>query len=127
MPEDEVLNRSSLFWKFNIGKAISFRCASGGIEIFCREDKFNIKSTKENTHWILVEVHNKSNLELIYIFNVYGITHYREKMDFWDSLLSLKADLHGKEVIIAGDFNTTKSSMEKRGGLITRDSFDEKL
>ena len=48
-------------------------------------------------------------------------------MDFWDSLLSLKEDLHGKDIIIAGYFNTTKSSLEKRGGSIIRDSFGEKL
>ena len=46
MPEDEVLSRSSLFWKFSAGKAITSRGASGGIETFCREDKFKIKSTK---------------------------------------------------------------------------------
>ena len=69
---------------------------------------------------------NKRNIDLIYICNVYGPTHYREKMDFWDSLLSLKANLHGKDVIIAGDFNTTKLSLEKRGGSIIRDSFGEK-
>ena len=70
---------------------------------------------------------NKSNLDLIYICNVYGPTHYNENMDFWDSLLSLKADLHGKDVIIAGDFNTAKFSLEKRGGSIMRDPCGEKL
>ena len=48
-------------------------------------------------------------------------------MDFWDSLISLKVDLQGKDVIIAGDFNTTKSSSEKRGRSIVRDPFGEKL
>ena len=127
VPEEEVMSRSSLFWKYSVGKAISSRGASGGITTLCRADKYNIKSAKENTHWILVEVQNRSNLELIYICNVYGPTHYKEKMDFWESLLSLKTDLHGKEIVIAGDFNTTKSSLEKRGGSIIRDPFGEKL
>ena len=35
--------------------------------------------------------------------------------------------MQGKYIIIAGDFNTTKSSMEKRGGSIIRDPFGEKL
>ena len=48
-------------------------------------------------------------------------------MDFWDSLLSLKADLHGKDIIIAGDFNTKKSILEKRRGSIIRDPFGENL
>ena len=93
MPEDEVLSRSSLFWKFSAGKAISSRGASSGVATFCREDKFDIIATKGNMHWILVEIQNKSNLEVFYICNVYGPTHYREKMDFWESLLALKSYL----------------------------------
>ena len=50
MPKDEVLSRSSLFWKFSAGKAISSRGASGGVATFCREDKFNIIATKGNMH-----------------------------------------------------------------------------
>ena len=69
----------------------------------------------------------KSNQDLIFICNVYGPTHYRDKLDFWDSLLSLNLELQGKDIIIAGDFNTMKSSMEKRGGSIIRDPFGEKL
>ena len=73
--EDEVMIRSPIFCKSSVAKAISSRGTSGGIKTFCRVDKFNIKSTKENTHWLLVEVKNKSNLELIYICNIYGPTH----------------------------------------------------
>ena len=51
----------------------------------------------------------------------------QRKMEFWESLLSLKTDLQGKDLIIAGDFNTTKSSLEKRGGSIIKDPFSEKL
>ena len=104
MPEDEVMNRSSLFWKNSVGKAISSRGASGGIATFCRSDIYNIRSEKENTHWILVEMKNKSNQESIFICNVCGPTHYRDKLDLWDSLLSLNSDLQGKDIIIVGRF-----------------------
>ena len=50
MPEDEVLSRSSLFWKFSAGKAISSRGASGGAATFYKEDKFDIIATKGNMH-----------------------------------------------------------------------------
>ena len=60
MPEDEVMSRSSLFRKFSVGKAISSRGASDGITTFYIAAKFNIKSTKENTRWILVEVKTKA-------------------------------------------------------------------
>ena len=76
-----------------MGKAISSRGASDGRATFSRADKFDIKLAKENMHWLLVEVQNKSNMERTYICNVYGPTHYKEKMGFWDSLLSLKIDL----------------------------------
>ena len=56
MSEDEVMNRSSLFWKFSSGKAICSRGALGGIATFNRADKFDINSAKENTHLLLVEV-----------------------------------------------------------------------
>ena len=70
---------------------------------------------------------NKSNHDTIFICNVYGPTHYVDKLEFWDSLLSLNLDLQGKDIIIAGGFNTTKTSMEKRGGSIIRDPFGEKI
>ena len=56
-----------------------------------------------------------------------GLPITQKKLDFWDSLLSLNPDMQGKDIIIAGDFNTMKSSLEKRGGLIIRDPFGEKL
>ena len=111
MPEDEVMSWTSLFQKNYVGKAISSRDASGGIATFYRTDKYKTKSTKENTHWILVEMQNKSNQDSIFICNVYGPTHYKDKLDFWDSLISLNSDLQGKDIIIARDFNITKSSM----------------
>ena len=70
---------------------------------------------------------NKINQVTIFICNVYGPTHYKDKLESWNSFLSLNLDLQGKDIIIAWDFNTTKSSMEKRGGSIIRDPFGEKL
>ena len=35
--------------------------------------------------------------------------------------------MHGKDLIIAGDFNITKSQFEKRGGTKVRDPFAEKM
>ena len=114
MPDEEVMNRSSLFSKNSVGKAISLKGDSGGIATFCMSNKFNIRSAKENTHWLLIEMPNKSNQDSIFICNVYGPTHYKDKLEFWDSLLSLNLDLQGKDIMIAGDFNTMKTSMEKK-------------
>ena len=44
--EGEVMSKSSLFYEFSVGKAISSRGASSGKTTFCKIDKFNIKSAK---------------------------------------------------------------------------------
>ena len=82
IPEDEVMNRSYLFWKNSVGKVTSSKGASGGIATFCRSNKFNIIPAKENTHWILIDIQNNSNQYSIFICNVYGPTHYRDKLEF---------------------------------------------
>ena len=53
--------------------------------------------------------------------------HYRDKLNFWDSLNSLRDILQGKDSILVGDVNAIKSHSEKGGGLIIRDPFREKM
>ena len=48
-------------------------------------------------------------------------------MVFWETLNLLSENLQGKDVIFVGDFNATKSQVEKRGGSIVRDPFGEKM
>ena len=48
-------------------------------------------------------------------------------MVFWETLNLLSKNLQGKDAIFAGNFNATKSQVEKRGGLIIRDPFGEKM
>ena len=48
-------------------------------------------------------------------------------MTFWEDLNNLKEEMCGKDLIIAGDFNTTRSQGEKRGGMKVRDPFNEKM
>jgi hypothetical protein len=43
---------------------------------------------------------------------------YSEKGECWDSLINLKGMIHWFNCIVAGDFNTTLSQREKRGGSI---------
>ena len=64
MSEEEVMNRLSLSCKNGVGKAISSKGASGGIATSCRSNKFNIRSTKENSHWLLLEMQTKATKTL---------------------------------------------------------------
>ena len=99
-----VLSRS---WKNCHGKAISSRGTSRGITTLF-SNKFSIKSMRESHHWLLIEIQEKDNSNPIYICNVYGPMHYKDKAFFWEELLKLHEDLQGKNLIIVGDFNTTK-------------------
>ena len=53
--------------------------------------------------------------------------HYKDKMVFWEALNLLCEDLQGKDSIVVGDFNATKSQVEKRGVSIVRDPSGEKM
>ena len=94
------------FWKNNTGKAISSKGASGGIATII-SSKFLVKSIRESHHWLFTEIQEKEDLIPLYICNVYGPTHYRDKTTFWEDLNKLKEELCGKDLIIVGDFNTT--------------------
>ena len=125
IPDVEAMALSCRFWKNNKGKAISSKSASGGIaSIFSK--KFLVNSIKESHQWILAEIQKEENQTPLYICNVYRPKHYRDKTTFWEDLNNLKEETQGKDLIIAGDFNTTRSQGEKRGGTKVRDPFGKK-
>ena len=75
----------------------------------------------------MTDIQSKDGKHTILVCNVYGPTHYRDKTIFWEDISSLGEDAQGKDSIFIGDFNTTKLQVEKRGGLIVRDPFGEKM
>ena len=98
----------SRFWKNCHGKSISSKGDSGGIATLV-SSKFSIISIREINHWLLTEIQEKDDPTLIYIYNVYGPTHYIDKVVFWEYLSKIKENPRGKHLIIARYFNTTKS------------------
>ena len=82
---------------------------------------------RESHHWLLTKIQKMGDPTSIYIYNAYGPTHYRDKVIFWEDLSKLKEHLRGKHLIIVGDFNTTKSQLEKHGGIKVRNPFGEKM
>ena len=126
MPNVEAMALSCRFWKNSKGKAISSKGASEGISTILLS-KLLVNSTKESHHWLLLEIQEAENRSPLYIFNVYGPTHYRDKITFWEDLNNLKEELHGKYLIIVVDFNTTKTQSEKRGGTKVRDPNKQKI
>ena len=77
--------------------------------------------------WLLTEILEKDDANSLYICNVYGPTHYRDKLTFWEALSKDLEDLGGKKLIIVRDFNTTISQLEKRGGTKVKDPFGERM
>ena len=59
--------------------------------------------------------------------NVYGPTLNAQKDIFWSSLEEQCADKKHLPCFIAGDFNTTISTAERRGGSKVRDPYGERL
>jgi exonuclease III len=61
------------------------------------------------------------------IINVYMPNNYLEKVECWRSLQDLANENSPQNLIIVGDFNTTRGLKEKRGGTIVRGQFREKM
>ena len=53
----------------------------GGIATFFAS-KYEIKTVKENQHWLLAEFKEKDDTNVSYVCNVYGPTHSRDKQAF---------------------------------------------
>ena len=51
----------------------------------------------------------------------------RDKATFWEDLNNIKEELREKDLIIVGDFNTTRTQSEKCGGTKVREPFGEKM
>jgi endonuclease/exonuclease/phosphatase family metal-dependent hydrolase len=105
---------------------VSSRGASGGIKILWKRINFEQAQT-QTQFWIRVNLLNKISGMLYSIINVYIPNHYNEKIECWQSLIDLAKENPPQNLIIAGDFNTTRAAMEKRGGSVVRDQFQERL
>ena len=109
MVKEVVMALSQLHWRSYQGRAIRSKGASGGITTFHNAEKYVVKLVKESNHWLLTELQCREKLEYIFVSNIYGATHYRDKLIFWETLNSLREILQGKYTILVGDFNAIKS------------------
>ena len=112
MSDVEAMALSCRFWKNNKGKAISSKGASGGIATIF-SSKFFVNSIWERHHWLLIEIQEEEDRTPLYICNIYRPTNCRDKTTLWEDLNNLKEEMRGKDLIIVGDFNTTRSQCEK--------------
>jgi len=67
-------------------------------------------------HWIKTSLIHLPTGKIMTVINVYMPTMYQEKIDCWSSLQNLQGNLELKDLIIAGDLNTTLHPKEKKRG-----------
>jgi endonuclease/exonuclease/phosphatase family metal-dependent hydrolase len=106
---------------------VSSRGASGRIKIIWKMEDFDLQAQMQTQFWLMVNLLNKVTGMLFSIINVYIPNNYNEKIECWQSLIDLAKENPPQNLIIVGDFNTTRASKEKRGGLMVRDQFREIL
>jgi hypothetical protein len=75
----------------------------------------------------MVSLTRKATGMVYSIINVYMPNNYMEKIECWQSLQDLATENPPQNLIIVGDFNTTRGLKEKRGGTIMRDQFRERM
>jgi exonuclease III len=127
MRDLETLQEMQKNWKKGEGKAISSRGASGGIDTIWNAEEFKLEEQLQSQFWMMVSLTKKATGMLYSIINVYMPNNYLEKVECWRSLQDLANDNPPQNLIIVGDFNTTRGLKEKRGGSIVRDQFREKM
>jgi hypothetical protein len=86
---------------------------------------FVLLFTSEN--WILKKFRHIESGHIFHLINVYSPVRYPEKVGFWNSLQTFKEEYSLDNCIIGGDFNTTISNEEKKGGNIVRDPMGGKM
>ena len=123
----ETLNDLQKIWNYCDGHVVSSRGASGGIKIFWKIEDFDLQAQMQTQFWLMVNLLNKVSGMPFSIINIYMPNNYNEKIECWQSLLDLGKENPPQNLIIAGDFNTTRPSKEKRGGSVVRDQFREIL
>jgi exonuclease III len=125
--ELETFNGLQKIWHNCDGRIVSSRGALGGIRIHRNRAKFALQEQAQTQFWIRVNLLNKTSGMLFSIINVYIPNNYNEKIECWQSLIDLAKENPPQNLIIAGDFNTTRAGMEKIGGSVVRDQFRERL
>ncbi|CAC5423453.1 unnamed protein product [Mytilus coruscus] len=108
----ERIKKDKIIWNGDI-----FYSNSGnnrqGVAILVSKKLKNMFSEVANENGRYIHINGKINDEIIDIYNIYALNNVNERCDFF---LKCKDKIsNGKYVLVAGDFNTTLSSLDKSG------------
>jgi hypothetical protein len=95
------------------GKTISSKGASGGLCTMWNSDALKLVEWHQYSNWLMVTLSMNSTRYDLTIINVYIPNNYGKKTQCWGSLLDLAKGNPPQNLIIAGDFNITRSTKEK--------------
>jgi hypothetical protein len=95
---------------------VSTRGASGGINTLWNPNIFSLQKWHSTKHWIITSLLHIPTSKTLNVINVYMPVIYQEKIDCLSSHQNLHGSLDSKDLIIAGDLNTTLHPKEKKGG-----------
>lgn len=127
MKGKDVLLEMQKIWKTSIGAAISARGASGGICTLWNPKIFHLDSKYEVAHWLMTKLVHLPSGKAFPIINVYMPNNYWEKVECWESLMSIRDIRFQQNCIIVADFNTTMHLNEKREGSVVKDPSKKKM
>jgi exonuclease III len=125
--DTDILQERNYIWRSCKGVAVSTRGASGGICTLWNPSIFSLQNWHSTTHWIRTSLLHIPTGKTLNVINVYMPVIYQEKIECWSSLQNLHGSLDSKDLIIAGDLNTTLHPKEKKGGTRVWDPTREHL
>lgn len=91
--------------------------ASGGLGILWNPLAIHVEVVSSSKYWQMVKVISKTMNFSCFLVNVYGPTLAIEKCKLWEDVSRCLEEVRPLLAIMAGDFNATLSSSEKRGGV----------
>jgi exonuclease III len=87
--DTEILLEMQKNWKKSKGSTISARGASGGLCTLWNSELFLLDEIFQETNWIMVKLIHLASGKIYHIVNIYMPNNYWEKVECWNSLLSL--------------------------------------
>ncbi|XP_057851477.2 uncharacterized protein LOC131061676 [Cryptomeria japonica] len=99
------------------GHFVDLDGASGGLGILWNSLAVHVEVVSSSKYWQMVKVILKTMNFSCFLVNVYGPTLAIEKCKLWVDVSRRLEEVRPLLAIVAGDFNATLSSSEKRGGV----------
>ena len=103
-------------WRIIKSVAMRLREAYVGICTMWNSNELELATSKQTQHCIYINLISKETENHYHLFNIYVLMHYKQKEEWWKTLMSEINSLGIGNIIITRDLNTILSFEEKSGG-----------